>query len=79
MSDTWGVCGMGGSVGVCAPFVGAGVIAMVVVVVVAGAPTAAGASCVANAVGRAGSGGYSGTDSESTSTLVYDVRALAET
>jgi hypothetical protein len=76
VSDTWGVCGMGGSVtGVCAPLVGG-------VVVVAGrvaASTAAGASCAANAVGRAGSGGYSSTDSESTSTLVYDVRALAET
>jgi len=37
-----------------------------------------GTSCAANAVGRGGSGGYSGTGNESTSTLVYEVRALAD-
>lgn len=64
--------------GVCALFVG---VIDVIVVATAGrvvASTVPATSCTANAVGRGGNGGYSGVDSESTSTLVYDVRALAD-
>ena len=81
---------MGGSaVGVWAPVGGASGVGVGDVdddVVVVGrragdgvASTARGASCTAAmAVGAGGKGGYTGVGSESTSTLVYDVRALAD-
>lgn len=80
VSDTCGVCGMGASVArVCAPFVdasGIGVVGVIVVVTgrvvesAAGAAARGGTSCTVDAVRTGGSGGYSGADIESTSTLV---------